>query len=89
MRKGRSAKLDLGLELANTPAIVGLHGVVQLPPAVVGGLGDARLAADVAHRQTLGRVVLDLPQQPSDLRASRSRRWRQTPRWRAAWLKSP
>src|SRR5262249_22932525 len=59
--------LDLGLELADAAAIVGPGGVVLLPPAVVGGLGDAQLAADVSHRQPPGQVALGLPKQPPDL----------------------
>src|SRR5205823_1250840 len=59
--------LDLGLELADAAAVVNLGGVVLLPPAVVRGLGDAELAADVSHRQPLGQVALGLPKQPPDL----------------------
>lgn len=34
-----------------------------LPPAVVGVLGDAVLAADVGHGEALGQVAVGFPKQ--------------------------
>src|SRR5262249_29435481 len=59
--------LDLGLELAGAAGVVDLGGVVALPPAVVGVLGDAVLAADVADRQAASQVTVGLAQEVYDL----------------------
>ena len=57
--------LDLDFKLA-APAIgIDLRGVMPLPPAMVGGLGDADLAADVRDGQSLGQVAVGVLQQTS------------------------
>ncbi len=50
--------LDLDLEFAQAAGVIGLGRVKALPPAVVGRLGDAALAADVGDRQPLGQVAI-------------------------------
>jgi hypothetical protein len=43
------------LEFAHAAGVIDLSGVVALPPAVEGGLGDAELAADIGDVRPLAR----------------------------------
>ena len=57
--------IDFDLELA-TPAIgVDRGGVMAFSPAIIGGHGDAVLAADISNRQSLGQIAVNVFQQPS------------------------
>jgi hypothetical protein len=49
---------SLDFELAATAIGIDLGRVMRLPPAMVGGLGDADLAAEVGDGQSLGRVAI-------------------------------
>ena len=55
--------LDLDLEMA-APAIgIDLGRVMPPSPAMIGGLGDADLAAEVGDGQSPGQVAIGVPQQ--------------------------
>jgi hypothetical protein len=64
--------LDLALQFADTAGVIGLGGVMLLPPAVVGILGDAELAADIGDGQALGQVAVGVAKQANDLVGSPS-----------------
>jgi hypothetical protein len=59
--------LDRGLECVDAPGVIDLGGVVALPPAVIGALPDAELAAHVGNRKALGEVAVSFPKQAHDL----------------------
>jgi len=58
--------LDLGLELATAAVVGGAGRVVPLSPAVVGGLADAQLAADVRDGQPLGQLAVGVLEHAGD-----------------------
>ena len=64
--------LDLSFQLADAARVIDLGGVVPLPPAVVGVVGDAVLAAEVGDREALGQVAVGFPKEAYDLVCSPS-----------------
>jgi hypothetical protein len=62
-----SAAAHLDLQIADAARVIDLGPIVNQPPAVVGVATDAALAANVAHRQALGQIDIDYPQEAPDL----------------------
>src|SRR5262249_17697086 len=58
---------EFGVEFSELAGLVDPGGVEALPPAELGGLGDAELSADVGDGQPLGPVAGGLLSQPLDL----------------------
>jgi hypothetical protein len=57
--------LDLDFELATASIGIDLFGVVSFSPAMVGGLGDADLAAEVRDGESFGQVAVGVFEQSS------------------------
>ena len=57
--------IDFDLELARSAIVVDNRGVMSFSPAVIGGHGDAVLAADVRDRESLAQIAVNVLQQPS------------------------
>jgi hypothetical protein len=59
--------VDLGFQFTTTAVGVDLRRVVALPPAIVGGLRDAKLSTHIGDCQPPGQIAISLAQGALDL----------------------